>query len=307
MNLPHGFIPVMLTPFHEDGAVDFETLTRLTEFYLDAGAAGLFATCLSSEMYELTPDERLAVTEHVVRTAAGRVPVVATGTFGGTISEQADFVKKTADMGVQAVIVISSLLAEADEPDEVWMENAHDLLRQTEGVPLGFYECPVPYKRLLSPESLGGLAATGRVVYHKDTSLDLDQVKAKLAAAQGHTFGLYDAYMVHAVDSLRAGASGLSCIQGNFFPELVDWLCRHFDDPAQAEAVEAVQAFFTKNMDLMHSAYPTIAKYALRQRGFPISEKTRRNVGPLTGDLRGRVDALLIEYEVNFNHRVHGV
>lgn len=305
--LPRGFIPVMLTPFHDDGRVDFDTLTRLTEYYLDAGAAGLFATCLSSEMYELTPDERLAVTRHVVQAAAGRVPVVATGTFGGPIFEQADFVKKTADAGVQAVIVISSLLADADESDDVWLENAHELLRQTDGVPLGFYECPVPYKRLLSPQHLGELVATGRVTYHKDTSLDLAQVKDKLAASRGHRFGLYDAYMVHAVESLRAGSAGLSCIQGNFFPELVVWLCRHFDDPDQIETVDAGQAFFTKHMDLMHAAYPTIAKYALSRRGFPISEKTRRDVGPLTTDLRGRVANLLAEYEAIFNHRAHRV
>ncbi|MCY7352357.1 MAG: dihydrodipicolinate synthase family protein [Cytophagaceae bacterium] len=296
MHLPRGFIPVMLTPFHDDGTVDFDTLTRLTEYYLDAGAAGLFATCLSGEMYELTPPERLAVTRHVVQMAAGRVPVVATGTFGGTLPQQADFVKQTYETGVQAVIVISSLLAEPDEPDEVWLENAHELLHRTEGVPLGFYECPLPYKRLLSPHQLGQLVATGRVVYHKDTSLDLAQVRAKLAAGQGHNFGLYDAYLVHAVDSLRAGSAGLSCIQGNFFPELIVWLCRYFDDPARGEAVEAVQEFFTKNMDLMHTAYPTIAKYALRQRGFPISLKTRRDVEPLTPGLRRRTDELLADY-----------
>ncbi len=34
-------------------------------------------------------------------------------------------------------------------------------------------------------------------------------------------FGLYDAYMVHAIESLKAGSAGLSCIQGNFFPELI--------------------------------------------------------------------------------------
>jgi 4-hydroxy-tetrahydrodipicolinate synthase len=53
-----GFIPVMLTPFKNNGAIDYDALTKLTEFYLEAGAAGLFANCLSSEMYELEPDER---------------------------------------------------------------------------------------------------------------------------------------------------------------------------------------------------------------------------------------------------------
>lgn len=297
MRVPHGFIPVMLTPFHENGAVDYATLARLTDYYLESGAVGLFANCLSSEMYELTPDERLAVTWCVVQATAGRVPVVATGTFGGPIADQADFVKRIADTGVQAVIAITGLLAAAAESDEIWLERARELLDQTDGVPLGFYECPVPYKRLLPPEHLGELVGTGRVVYHKDTSLDLALVRAKLAAVPaGVPFGLFDAYLPHAVASLRAGSAGLSCIQGNFFPETIAWLCANFEVPAQAEAVEAVQAFLREHMDLMHTAYPTLAKYALRQRGFSIGLKTRRDVGPLTPDLRRRTDELLVEY-----------
>ncbi|HEY7159689.1 MAG TPA: dihydrodipicolinate synthase family protein, partial [Acidobacteriota bacterium] len=44
-----GYIPVMLTPFKDNGAIDYEGLSRLIEFYLDAGVSGLFANCLSSE------------------------------------------------------------------------------------------------------------------------------------------------------------------------------------------------------------------------------------------------------------------
>ena len=61
--LPKGFIPVMLTPFLESGEIDYEGLKLLTELYMRAGSAGLFANCLSSEMYELTEDERLAITK----------------------------------------------------------------------------------------------------------------------------------------------------------------------------------------------------------------------------------------------------
>lgn len=92
-----GFIPVMLMPFTTTGAIDFDALTRLTEFYLQAGAAGLFANCLSSEMFELSESERLRVIEHVLKVTNGLVPVVATGTFGGPIDQQADFVKKVHD------------------------------------------------------------------------------------------------------------------------------------------------------------------------------------------------------------------
>jgi len=291
-SLPQGFIPVMLTPFKDNGKVDYDGLTKLTEFYLNAGAAGLFANCLSSEMYELSEEERLAVTQHVVNVANGRVPVVATGTFGGPIVSQAEFAKKIYATGIEAVIVITSLIAEAHESDEVFMERMHQLLDLTPGVFFGLYECPIPYKRLITAENLGILAATGRVVYHKDTSLDIENVKAKIAATKDHVFGVYDAYMEHAVASLKAGSAGLSCIQGNFFPELIVWLCQNFDKPDQQIGVQRIQELLIQTMPVIHYAYPTVAKYYLQKRGLPISLHTRRKVEPYTEEVMVEVDAL---------------
>ena len=291
-----GFIPVMLMPFQNDGLIDYPALTRLTEMYIEAGAAGLFANCLSSEMFELSTEERLQSIRHVVNVAGGAVPVVATGTFAGALPEQADFVKKVHEAGTEAVIVITGLLAEEKDPDAVFNERIFQLLDQTPGIPLGFYECPVPYKRVLSPEQLGQFVGTGRVTYHKDTCLNIDQVRAKIAAADGHKFGLYDAYMGHAVESLRAGAAGLSCIQGNFFPELIVWLCTNYDNPLLASEVERVQQFFIQNMGVMHDVYPTIAKYSLKQRGIEISTFTRRKVGDFSSSIRRSVETLCGDY-----------
>ena len=293
VSLPRGFIPVMLTPFHESGAVDYATLTQLTELYIEAGAAGLFANCLSSEMYELTPDERLKVTKCVVDQTAGRVPVVATGTFGGPIAEQAEFVNRIYETGIQAVIVITSLIADEDESDAVFLERMHQLIELTGNVPLGCYECPVPYKRLISVDILNDLLPTGRLIYHKDTCLDDAEVARRIAAGDGYQFGLYDAYMVNAVSSLRAGAAGLSCIQGNEFPELVVWLYNNYDNEARQEDLSRVQQFFVDCMDLVHTAYPTIAKYSLQKRGLPISLYTRRDIEPLVPALQNDMDALI--------------
>ncbi|MBF9141070.1 dihydrodipicolinate synthase family protein [Hymenobacter properus] len=295
-NASKGFIPVMLTPFQNDGRIDYPALTRLTEMYLKAGAAGLFANCLSSEMFELSAEERMQSIRHIVDVAGGAVPVVATGTFAGTLTEQADFVKQVYAAGTEAVIVITGLLAAQDESDAVFNERFHGLLAQTSGVPLGFYECPEPYKRVLTAEQLGEFVATGRVTYHKDTCLDLNQIKAKLAATAGQKFGLYDAYMVHAVESLKAGAAGLSCIQGNFFPELIVWLCQNYDNALLQHEVAEVQEFFIKNMHVMHDVYPTVAKYSLKQRGVDISTFTRRKVGNFTGTVRAGVEALYGDY-----------
>lgn len=286
----------MLTPFTETGAIDFDALTRLAEFYLAAGAAGLFANCLSSEMFELSEAERLQVITHVIKVVKGAVPVVATGTFGGPVPQQADFVKKVYDTGTQAVILITGLLADEAEPDAVFNDRVFELLDQTETIPVGFYECPVPYKRLISAEQLQQFVETGRVIYHKDTSLDLAQISRKLQLASRPGFGLYDAYMVHAVASLRAGSAGLSCIQGNYFPELIVWLCRHYDDANQQEAVNRVQQFIIDNMDVMHAVYPTVSKYFLQRRGFDITTVTRREVGVFTTETARQIDGLFRDY-----------
>lgn len=287
----------MLTPFTHSGAIDFEALTRLTELYLQAGAAGLFANCLSSEMFELSEQERLQIIAHVVQTVNGAVPVVATGTFGGPIETQAEFVKKVHGLGTDAVILITGLLAEETEPDAVFDERVFQLLDRTEQIPVGFYECPVPYKRLISPQQLGQFVATGRVIYHKDTSLDIEQIRQKLWLTQGATFGLYDAYMAHAVDSLRAGSAGLSCIQGNYFPELIVWLCAHYNDAGQQKEVAAVQQFLIDKMDVMHHVYPTVSKYFLQQRGVDMTTFTRREVGKMTPDIMGKMNDLWVDYQ----------
>ena len=291
-----GFIPVMLTPFHENGEIDFEGLGRLTEFYVEAGASGLFANCLSSEMFELTENERLQVIKQTIKSASG-LPVVATGSFGNSLQEQADFVKKVYDTGADVVIILANAIAESHETDEVFEDKMMALLDLTENIPLGLYECPVPYKRLISADILSRLSRAGRVIYHKDTCLDIEQIKAKIKATEGQNFGLYDAYMVHAVDSLKAGSAGLSCIQGNYFPELIVWLCDNYNKEELSVEIQKVQDFLVKQMDVMHQVYPTVSKLFLQKRNFQISTFTRRNVGKISPSVANDIETLYLAYK----------
>lgn len=271
------FIPVMLMPFNLDKSIDYQALEQLVAYYLAAGAEGLFANCLSSEMFELTQAEMLDSLSFIVKQVNGRVPIVATGTFQAAIPEQAAFVKEIYATGIDCVIVISSLMAAETDTEETFRANVRQLLALTEDIPLGFYECPVPYKRIVQADFLGELVQTGRFIYHKDTSLQIQDVAAKLTATAGHPgFGLYDAYMGHAVETLAVGSAGLSCIQGNYFPELIVWLCKHYDAPAYAEKVAMVQRFLSDNMDVMHYAYPATAKLFLQKMNLPMETTIRR-------------------------------
>ncbi len=287
----------MLTPFSGNGEIDYKALTELTEVYLKAGASGLFANCLSSEMFELTDEERLKVISHVIAVADGAVPVVATGTFGGAIQKQADFVKRVNDLGTKAVIMIASLLAEEQETDEVFDQRVFELFGHTPGIPLGFYECPVPYKRTLNAGQLQQFVETGRLIYHKDTCLDLEQIKEKLSVTKDYkNFGLYDAYMVHAIDSLKAGSAGLSCIQGNYFPELIVWLCNNYNNQQMEQELKKAQQFLIDNMDVMHNVYPIVSKYFLQKRGLSISTFTRRDVGVFSNTIVKEIESLYSNY-----------
>ena len=298
-NIQRGFIPVMLTPFKENGAIDLDGLTQLTQLYLQAGAKGLFANCQSSEMFQLSSEERLLIVKHILKVADGKVPVVAVGNFGKTIAGQAEFIHRIYDTGVKAVIIVTSLVAKENETNEVFDERIFDLFNLTGKIPLGFYECPEPYKRVLTAEQLKKFVATGKIIYHKDTCLDIEMIKEKLKVTEGiDSFGLYDAYAVNAVASMKAGAAGLSCIQGNFFPELIVWLCNHFDDAGSVEQVKKVQQFLIDHMDVIHYAYPIVAKYYLQKRGLPIFTFTRTHTEDFTAVVKNKVDCLFNEYQV---------
>lgn len=128
--LPEGLWPVMLTPFTEEKEVDYEGLRALTRWYLDNGAAGLFAVCLSNEMELLTEEERLKISA-CVKEEAGTVPVASTAYVdvpdcnapeGGKGAAGRDLVEdliasagRMAATGVDIVVLLTNSLCARDE------------------------------------------------------------------------------------------------------------------------------------------------------------------------------------------------
>ncbi|WP_217603296.1 dihydrodipicolinate synthase family protein [Chitinophaga sp. GbtcB8] len=276
------FVPVMITPFNLKAQIDLEMVEHLIDFYLAAGVKGFFANCLSSEMYSISEDERLALTSHVVRYVNGRVPVVATGSFGLTIKDKALFTQKIYDTGVDSVIMITGHFANIDEPDSTLLQHFEELFSLTGNIPLGLYECPAPYKRIITPEILKTLLATNRLIYHKDTSCSVEQVRAKLAVTAGSRLEFYDAHTPNAVASMQMGAAGMSSISGNFYPEILVWLCNHVNDESRQDDVRWIQSELQRVDPLIHVAYPLSAKYFLQQRGIPVRTISRAHALELT-------------------------
>ncbi len=263
---PDGVWPVMLTPFTDDDKVDFPALKRLVDWYVENGVTGLFAVCQSSEMFFLSLEERAAISKAVVEAAAGRVGVISSGQLSTDLETQVKEVETIAATGPDAVILLSNQFAAEDESDEVWMANLQKLLDRIDpAIKLGFYECPYPYKRLIAPEVLGKLAATGRFYMMKDTCCDAATIEKKLAAIKGSHLKLYNANTTTALASLRAGCSGYSGVMANFHPDLYVWLCKNFAKyPRQAELL---QDALTMCSFIEKQWYPVNAKVALHGLG----------------------------------------
>jgi len=288
------FVPVMITPFNLKAKVDLDIVSNLVDFYLAAGVKGFFANCLSSEMYSITEDERLELTQHIVRYVNGRVPVVATGSFGLTVNDKAEFTKKIYDTGIDAVILITGHYANVEDSDEVLLKNFDRMFKLTGNIPLGMYECPAPYKRIIGPDVFKTLLSANRLVYHKDTSIDLEKVKAKIDIVKDTQSNLefFDAHSPNAMYSLQMGAKGMSSISGNFYPEILVWMVNNATNPAMQEDVKWLQAEISRVDPLIHIAYPMSAKYFLRKRGLPVRAISRATALELTPDQKKTLDEI---------------
>ncbi|WP_373519220.1 dihydrodipicolinate synthase family protein [Pricia sp.] len=273
--LAKGLWPVMLTPFNDSNRLDLDTLRRLTEFYIASGADGLFANCLSSEMFQLTDGERLRITRTVVETVNGRLPVIATGSFSNDIGVSANFIKKIYDTGIKAVVISTNQPCNEQGKDNVFKSNMEMLMTKTGSIPLGLYECPVPYKRLMVPETLGWLADSGRFLYHKDTSCDLDDIKTKIDVTKNTVLGVYNAHVPTGIESLKYGARGLSPIGANLYPELFSGLLARLNDKGKQKEVEKLNDALNMMDTIIHRNYPYAAKLFLQKRGFDIETNCR--------------------------------
>lgn len=271
-NFPGGVWPVMLTPFTKYNKVDYKALEQLVNWYIDNGVLGLFAVCQSSEMFFLSLEERVEIARFIKEKAAGRVPVIASGHVSDNFEDQVRELNEIAATGVDATILITNRLAKEYESDEVWISNLERLIKEIpEDMPLGFYECPYPYKRVMTKETTKWCAETGRFYFLKDTSCDIDNIKEKLEVTKGTNLKLYNANTSTLLQSLKEGAAGYSGVMANIQPKLYVKICEDYN----REDLEALSDELTICSLIERQYYPVNAKYSLKLDGLDINIECR--------------------------------
>jgi len=254
-----GIVAVMLTPFHEDGSIDEAGLGRLIEWYLANGVDVLFAACQSSEILFMSLEERVRLSRLVVERARGRVPVVASGHISGPREAQLEELTAVAATGPDGLVLITNRLDPANEGLAVFRKNLDWLLeRLPEEVPLGLYECPAPYRRLLSDAELEYCARTGRFVALKDVCCDLETVRRRVRIVEGTPLAIINANGTIALEAMRAGSKGYSGVFTNFHPDLYAWMY-HASQGHDALA-EELSAFLVTAAVSELMGYPALAK-----------------------------------------------
>ena len=189
-----GIVPVMLTPFTPEDRIDWAGYEALIDWYLATGAQALFAVCQSSEMQLLSLEERRDLARFTVERVAGRVPVVASGHVSEAFDAQREELLAIAGTGVDGLVLVTNRLAGREDGGNVLRARLDALLAAIPAdLPLGLYECPAPYRRLLGDDEIAYCAESGRFAFLKDVSCDLSIVKRRIALTRGTPLAINNA------------------------------------------------------------------------------------------------------------------
>ena len=291
MEYNYGAYPTMITPYTENGEIDYEKAKEYVHWYYEKGCAGIFAICQSSEIVYLTADERVKLNkvvydtvQEINRNNERKMTVVSSGHVEDNIEEQAKVLNRIIESGTDALILITNRLDINNEGDDVWIANAEKLLKLLpEDINLGLYECPQPYKRLVTPKILKWCLSTGRFYFMKDTCCDSAVIRERLEILNGSNFKLLNANCQTLLSSLRDGGAGYCGIMANYHPELYVWLCENYDkEPQKAELLQSLLG--TVGFTETGLPYPLTAKYHMCLEGIETVNYARnRKAEELTG------------------------
>lgn len=281
-----GVYPTMITPYKKDGSIDEDAVRALVRFYFEAGCDGIFAVCQSSEIFYLSLAERVRLAELVVKEARAlaardksRAPlmIVASGHVSEDPAAQSEELNAIAATGVDALILISNRMDIANTSDEAWIAETEALIATLPAdLPLGVYECPKPYKRLLSERMIKWCAESSRFYFVKDTCCDAALIEKRLAWCRGTQLEIFNANAQTLLETLRAGAAGYCGVMANFHPELYVKLYHGLDFSSQEAAL--LQSYLCLAATTESLTYPCCAKdYLTRFRGVTMECAARSN------------------------------
>lgn len=288
-----GTYTVMITPYDEAGNVDLDALAAFTDWQVREGIHGLIPLGSTGEFLSLSPDERTAITETVIRTVAGRVPVLV-GTGAEDTREVVRLSREAEALGADGVMIIPPFYSTPTD-DELY--HHYKTVAGAIGIPIMVYNNPATANVDLRPELVARLATIDGCDYIKESTLEVTRVRdiIRLCGERMTVFG-----GILGFESFVEGAEGWVAVASNVAPGP---LARLFSLVADEGSIPEARALYLKWLPVIEAVggqrYVAGTKSLLTHMGFAAGTPRPPRLplpAAIDAEMRRLVDALGLRF-----------
>jgi len=282
-----GSIVALITPMNEQGDVDYQALTRLVEFHVENGTHGIVSVGTTGESATLNVDEHMAVIEHTIKAANGRLPVIA-GTGANSTQEAISWTAEAEKLGADGALLVVPYY---NKPTQEGLYQHFRAIADAVPIPQVLYNVPGRTVADMSNETVARLASIENIVACKDATGDVARGK-QLIDSCGDKINILSGDDPTALDLMKVGAKGDISVTANVAPGLMSQMCSAAlsGDFPKAEGLD--QKLQLLHRDLFLESNPIPVKYAVSKLGFT-ANTLRLPLTPLSNHLESVVDSAI--------------
>ncbi|MCD8381087.1 MAG: 4-hydroxy-tetrahydrodipicolinate synthase [Lachnospiraceae bacterium] len=239
MSIFKGAGVAIITPFHEDGSVDYESFADLIEFQIANGTDAIIVCGTTGESSTLSHEEHLEVVGFCIRQVAGRIPVVA-GT-GSNCTETAVYLSQEAEkMGADGVLLVSPYYNKATQNG---LYTHFKTIADSIHIPVILYNIQGRTGVNIAPATIARLFHdVDNIVAVKEASGNISQV-AHIAQLTDGQMDIYSGNDDQIVPILSLGGKGVISVLSNIAPKQTHDICQlYFDGKVEESAKEQLRA-----------------------------------------------------------------
>lgn len=286
--VPKGVGVALITPFHNDGSIDFNGLERLLEHCINGGVDYFVVNGTTAENPTLSKEERYTVLDFVLEKNANRLPVV----FGIGGNNTMAVAQEMSAFNVDGVSALLSASPYYNKPTQEGIYQHYKALSEASNLPIILYNVPGRTSSNISAETTLRLAADfENIVAIKEASGNLDQItELVLGRPEGFKIISGDDNLTFAM--LGLGCDGVISVSGQGVPEV---FCKVYDEAVQGNwsaSKEAHLSLFNLTNLLFAEGNPAGIKAVLEIREI-CGDHVRLPLVPATSRLKASIKAEL--------------
>ena len=261
-----GSITALVTPMHENGDLDYNSLEKLINFQIDSGISGLVAVGTTGESATIDFSDHIKLIKFFVKSADGRVNIIA-GTGGNSTEEALLLTKAAKDSGADAALLVSPYY---NKPPQEGIYRHHMKIADEVNLPQILYNVPSRTASSIEPETVLKLSSHENIIGIKDATGDMQNHKKVLDLCKKEIdrdkFFLYSGDDFTSLEFLKLGGHGTISVTSNVVPNLVANICNLINSNYQ-EAKRLDDSLKNLNKNLFCESNPIPVKWALHQMG----------------------------------------